>query len=183
MSTNKASGFTLLELMVTIAIIGILVSVALPSYFQYVQRSKVGVALEEMSAFKAAVNADLSSVGEVSFLPPIAKSQEFLYCISVDIRKRGRRGSCTTIHITAWPNESFDPSIRRGRTRMIQLRGELEDSGEVGWECGHFFRVRNSIDPALMPASCRAEVPRPRGRSCLTGEQRVMNRRCERGRG
>lgn len=36
---TKSSGFTLIELMITVAIIGILLSVALPNYSDYVQRS------------------------------------------------------------------------------------------------------------------------------------------------
>jgi type IV pilus assembly protein PilE len=38
-SITRSNGFTLIELMITVAIVGILAAVALPSYNQYIQRS------------------------------------------------------------------------------------------------------------------------------------------------
>ena len=40
MQTRSQSGFTLIEVMITVAIIGILVAIAVPSYTQYVQRTR-----------------------------------------------------------------------------------------------------------------------------------------------
>lgn len=46
-------GFTLIELMVTVAIVGILASIALPSYSAYIKRSRVPPALDGLTAFAA----------------------------------------------------------------------------------------------------------------------------------
>lgn len=47
-SLNRANGFTLIELMITVAIVAILASVAYPSYQQYMQRSSRSAAQSQM---------------------------------------------------------------------------------------------------------------------------------------
>ncbi|MDP3876375.1 MAG: pilin [Methylobacter sp.] len=66
LSMKKAQqGFTLIELMIVVAIIGILASVAIPAYSDYTIKAKVGNALTAADSLKTAVGTCAQEAGGI----------------------------------------------------------------------------------------------------------------------
>lgn len=54
---NKQTGFTLIELMIVVAVIGVLSAIAIPQYQKYVAKAEVASALSTLTALKTNVEA------------------------------------------------------------------------------------------------------------------------------
>jgi len=63
---KKTSGFTLIELMIVIAIIAILMSYAIPAYRDYTVRAKAGEAISLLSGVKSTVSEIWVNTGDLS---------------------------------------------------------------------------------------------------------------------
>ncbi len=67
-------GFTLIELMIVVAIIGILAAIAVPAYQDYTIRSRVSEGASLAGATKTAIDVSFSETGNLSAVPATAAS-------------------------------------------------------------------------------------------------------------
>ena len=141
MKRSLQKGFTLIELMIVVAIIGILAAVALPAYQDYTLRAKVSEVVLAASGGKTAIAEAYQTLGH---MPAVASaginSQVSKYVSSVAYTKT----SDTVGVITA--NAQGDTKITGSN---IVLTGTADTAGVVVWVC------TGSIDAKYKPANCR----------------------------
>ena len=133
-------GFTLIELMIVVAIIGILAAVALPAYQDYTIRAQTSEVMALTQGAKVAVSETFQTTGT---LPDSDADAGFdgaagKYTASVEIGADGV--------ITSKAGGEANAAIA-GDT--ITLTPEEDASGVLVWTCG------GSIEAKYRPASCR----------------------------
>lgn len=133
-------GFTLIEIMVTIAIIGILASIAIPSYQNYVVRARVSEGLQIATQAKMAVAEDVTNNN--GSLDGVALGTGFKNPAATENVKSVMINS-TTGDIT------IDFTKKAGDGTII-LHPVVQPTGEMLWEC-----KEGTLDPKFRPANCR----------------------------
>ena len=142
---KKQQGFTLIELMIVVAIIGILAAIAIPAYQDYTIRAQVSEGINLSAGAKAAVTEYFQDVGTLpntNALAGIAEPGQISgnYVDQVTVGTDG----LITVRFGSGANPEID-------TETITLRPNTSNPGSVTWTC----EKGANMDNRHVPASCR----------------------------
>ncbi len=139
---NMQKGFTLIELMIVVAIIGILAAIAIPAYQDYITRSKVTELVTAGSACKASVSefyqtnntfpADITAAG--------CASNATKYVSTLEVAATG------VITVTA---TSALGGGANGQTYVLTPDADAT-AGTIDWSC-----TGSGIPDKYLPSNCR----------------------------
>jgi len=144
---KRQQGFTLIELMIVVAIIGILAAIAIPAYQDYTIRAQVSEGLNLSGGAKAAVTEffqDRGAMPSGNDTAGLADSDEIVgkYVESVAV-------SDGEITVT-FDSDTLDAHATLNGNSLV-LTPVTTNPGAVAWEC-----TGSGIENKHLPASCRS---------------------------
>jgi type IV pilus assembly protein PilA len=138
-------GFTLIELMIVIAIIGILAAIAIPAYQDYIVRSKVSEGLNMAGAAKLAVAETFDSTGRMPTVNASAGLPDPANITGTYVSSIGL--STDGVVSISYNNEvGGNPTANGGVLQLTPTSGE----GSMTWLCS------SGIVNKYLPANCRS---------------------------
>jgi len=145
-------GFTLIELMIVVAIIGILAAIAIPQYQNYVIRSQVSEGLSLAGGQKTAVEEYYSNRGTLPTTNtqaglPNKKSITGKYVSQVNISKKG-------VIKAKFASTGKQKANNALKGKVLALSPYTNSTSTLKWSCSP--SAGTTIKPKYLPTNCRS---------------------------